>query len=393
MARIDGATFFRAKKPWSRRKDRLLTEYLPNYLPKVAHFLKRPVYVVDGFAGPGKFGDGEPGSPLLIAGVVEKAISAGLPTALHVLCVEKEPDMYTQLEVNTDRFPFVLRRAGKFLDHLPEIRGLARGNTLFLYLDPYTVEGLEWDALAGVFALLREGQSVEVLANFNSASFVRRGLAALKQAVPAPDPSVEDADELDPIEPGYVPPVDRLNAIVGGDWWQPILARSDMDFAGKVAAIRDGFCSKLGEHFREVCVHDVKAEYHHTVPKYSMVFASRTPVALRLMNDAMVASREMVADATAGESAGLFWESRPKEVVPDPVELDALLVEQAPVAPVWTDRDDLFTRVARARIGSWSTSEMGKALKPLLKSGRLVSETGGHITNHKTRIQRPAART
>ena len=47
--------FFKAKRPWSKYKDFILGYYLEPYIPKVAT-LKKPILIVDCFAGCGRFG-------------------------------------------------------------------------------------------------------------------------------------------------------------------------------------------------------------------------------------------------------------------------------------------------------------------------------------------------
>ena len=63
--------FFKAKRPWSKYKGFILRYYLETYIPKVAT-LKKPILIVDCFAGCGQFDDGEPGSPLIIASIINK---------------------------------------------------------------------------------------------------------------------------------------------------------------------------------------------------------------------------------------------------------------------------------------------------------------------------------
>src|SRR6266536_6228100 len=58
-------SFFDAKRSWSVIKDRVLGNYMRPYLTKV-RLLGRPIILVDCFAGEGKFGDDQPGSPLIM---------------------------------------------------------------------------------------------------------------------------------------------------------------------------------------------------------------------------------------------------------------------------------------------------------------------------------------
>src|SRR5262245_32310257 len=129
MGRAADGSFFLEKREWSKRKDRLLIEYLPQYLPRVANALRRPVLIVDGFAGPGRFGDGEPGSPLIIAQLIAKASASNPPlrAPLSACFVEKIPALYAQLVQNLKPFSFAKSLQGKFIDSLPSIEQDAMG--------------------------------------------------------------------------------------------------------------------------------------------------------------------------------------------------------------------------------------------------------------------------
>jgi three-Cys-motif partner protein len=63
--------FFAGKRPWSIIKDQVLEQYMPGYLAKVNR-LRRPILLIDGYAGPGVFDDGKPGSPLIMCAAAEK---------------------------------------------------------------------------------------------------------------------------------------------------------------------------------------------------------------------------------------------------------------------------------------------------------------------------------
>jgi hypothetical protein len=243
-----------------KRKDKLLTEYLPNYLQKVARNPGKPIVVVDGFAGPGRFGDGQEGSPVLIARTIEHA-APRMPKPASAFFIEKHDELHERLVKNTS--------------------------------------------------------------------------------------------------PG---------------------------FTEKVQSICDGFCEKLRSRFREVCTHDVKSDWRHKVPRYSLIFGSRVGVALMLMNDAMVESREMYAAATAPKGGQLsLIEDRPTSVVPDDGDLRQRLLDGA---TSWIKRSALVLGVARGKIGQWSESRMNQEVGVLLKAGRLKSETGKTRINEDIRVMR-----
>lgn len=356
------ASFFDSKRDWSRRKDQILVDYLQPYLAKVSK-LGRPIFVVDGFAGPGLYGDGGYGSPLIIAKrIAEKLVGGSVP--ITSLCVEYDPTLYGRLERAMAPYSFARTRRGTFLEHLPEIERLAKGSTTFLYVDPYAIEGLEWKAMERVFRYVQADQSVEILFNFAAASFVRRGLAAFSLALPQEAADVPDANA----EP---PSVQRLNDAVGGDWWQAIV-RDNASFSAKVEAVTQGYCDRLRHYFREVCEHPIRAKWDDAVPKYSLVFASRHVDALLLMNDTAIKSRDTLAEQAKSPLPSLF-ELRPTSLVPDLSLLPQQVLDHTAGRLTWKQ---LTAKVIRSHFCRYGRPQINQAIKGLLKSGRLVSATG-----------------
>src|SRR5437879_13112919 len=70
MSKYDGDCFV-GKRPWSLIKDYVLSSYILAYVSKVKG-LGRPIVLIDGYAGPGVFADGQEGSPLIICSAAEK---------------------------------------------------------------------------------------------------------------------------------------------------------------------------------------------------------------------------------------------------------------------------------------------------------------------------------
>ncbi len=363
------STFFDKKKYWSKRKDLILAYYLKPYLPKIAT-QRRPVLIVDAFAGPGKFGNGEAGSPLIICNCARIANDKPLPVEVRVLCIESVKKMHDQLANLLGQFPFAKTRHGRFVDLLPEIEEKAATHSVFLYADPFTVEGLDWETMDRLFKYVGEGVSVEVLLNFNSASFVRRGLSALKQQVPPIDPDYEDDRPVDAadVEP---PSLARLDSVVGGTWWREVLRQSPT-FTAQVNAIVDGYCDRLRVRFREVCPHPIRALPSHTIPKYFLILGSRSSHALRLINDAMVKSSKMLADLAKPTEPTLF-ETRSFDLVPDESRLpDIILAELSGQK----QRGTLINDVIRAAIGEYSSTQIRQTITALIKKGAIRSESG-----------------
>lgn len=367
-------SFFLEKRPWSTRKDRILGSYLAAYLPKIAK-VGVPVLIVDGFSGPGRFGDGEPGSPLIICQAIKKASETSRTLTARAICIESDPALVRQLRATLGPFSFAQPRHGTFLDFVGEIEKLAASHTTFLYLDPWTVDGLEWAELDRILEHVSSSRrSVELLLNFNAPSFVRRALSALRLAVPDVDPTFED---VEPLHRGWdsEPSLARLNEVMGSNAWEGTL-RAESLFAAQVGAMAKLVCANLRKRFREVGMHGVKACPQHKVPKYYLIFASRHVDALLLMNDEFVKSQRTLADEAKPDDP-TFFELRSEELVPDigaiPTLVRSCLTGRRP-------RKDTIADVVREAFGKYLRKDIRGAIQGMLKSGEILSASG------KTRI-------
>lgn len=91
--------FFKGKRPWSKIKDRVISDYLTPYLSKVSK-LNRRIVIVDAFAGPGRFKDGSKRSPLIICERAEEIISG----KYLAIFINNDKDCYEKLNKNIERF-------------------------------------------------------------------------------------------------------------------------------------------------------------------------------------------------------------------------------------------------------------------------------------------------
>lgn len=373
--------FFKAKRPWSEYKDLILGYYLKPYIPKV-NTIGKPILIVDCFAGPGKFGDNKPGSPLIICSAIKEWREKGMN--VRGVFIEADDKNFAKLRELLDQYSsFSTVKHGTFEQHLPELAALAQQNTVFLYVDPYSVRGLDFEAMRKVYEQIKKaGASVEVLLNLNVPIFMRWALAALKRhgGVVADDvpPEVEDevfgADEADePVE------LTTLNAIAGGDYWQAIAADTSITFAEKVDRFMRQYAAKMGSCFPWVGWYDVKLRYQHQVPKYFLVYATRNNHGVELMNDGMCrARREFLKDQFPPQE-GLFGtlDPTPQAEQVDLAKIADQLMKVVPTTPTFTRRalrlngmkvEDQFCR--------YGTKDYNEAVAHLIKSGRLYSRTG-----------------
>lgn len=361
-------SFFNVKRPWSKKKDIILDYYLDPYLAKVAS-LGLPILLVDGFAGAGRYGDGEIGSPVLMARKAQAAMSRDTTGKTKVILHASEADaeIYNNLVTNISDYSFATAFNQSFADHLAALEPLVRTHSLFLYVDPFAIDGVEWASLDRVIRHVGAACSVELLINFNAKAFVRRALSLLARDVPAPNPETEELSES--VDDESSASLEKLSAAVGGDWWKDLLA-SDSTFSRQVHAVAEGFCRLLRERFQEVGSFAVKSNARLAIPNYFLIFGSRKPIALEIMNDAMAKAR--------GESVietDLF--SR--------LELQSLILDLAakPIA-----RGELILAVMRKRFCVFARKEIRGEVESMLKNGQLKSATGSVRINDEIEVWR-----
>lgn len=369
---MDGS-FFSAKRPWSRYKDYLLRSYLDPYIPKVNR-LGKPILIVDCFAGRGLFEDGSPGSPLIIAEAVRRWRSQNMPVTAR--CTEADPENFALLR-NALAFhqEYVHATCGSFEETLPLLEQEAKQNTVFLYVDPYTVKGLRFDRMKRVYdQIWASSSSVEALMNFNVAIFMRWALAAVKRWEELPE---KDAFESMADDPDERVERDELSGIAGGDYWIKIAEDATLDFNEKLRHFLDEYTQTMLTSFKYVTRFAVKEKYHHSVPKYVMIFATRHRDGVRLMNDFMAkARRTFVTEQFEELNRSALFDLTPAEEIVEPNELTSAIMEIVKEFSPITRLDvqlHLFLRGFFARI---TESEINGCISELLKAKQLQSSTG-----------------
>lgn len=271
--------FFEEKKEWSRIKDSLLGCYLRPYFTKVLK-TGRPIVYVDCFAGAGTFGDGEKGSPLLAMDIREQVLNAENQmsffekrNAIQFKFVEKEnhEKLYYATESYSERYSQPVVYSADYRDVLLEIAESARQNNLFLYLDPFGVNVLNYSLLKQVS--LMPFKSCEMLLNFNSFGLFRFACTAFGLTVKQEGNSDGDA-EIRSLEIEK-PSAEKVSAIVGGDFWKTIIKNYKEKRIQSHQAEEEltrGYLTSLRKMFKYVLELPLRlGEGQH--PKYRMIHA------------------------------------------------------------------------------------------------------------------------
>ena len=322
---------------------------------------------MDGFAGPGRFDDESLGSPLIIAETIDAS-----PFPVKMLAIEEDASYFRQLQATLSGHAFARCEHGKFCEYLPQIREVAATHSVFLFVDPYALRGLDFAQMESVFKLVKAtDSSVEVLLNFNAWAF---GRTAMQARTFANDHATEGTGQTKSA---------LLDAVAGGDWWRELL-ESECDFNTLVDAVMDGFATRLSNSFRFVAFHKVMESYKQRIPKYYLVFGSRSPAAAILMNDVMATALRSFIDEQAPTDDMLF-DVRPTEFAVDPAEIDPILLE---LSNDWITRRDLVWKAINRNYGRMTQSEINRRITCLLQGRKLRSASGKKRINDDEKLIR-----
>lgn len=171
-----------------------------------AKSVRKRVVFLDGYAGPGRYEDGSPGSPLLAVETATRTARWG--REVECLFVEKDPKTYKNLcSTLADSAPPSMTYqvwSGDVADHVEAALVQAGQDPMLTFLDPFGT-ALDYSLLTDRLMGRPAGVATEVLLNMNVES-VRRIGGLLTTNSPRPS----DAATLA-----------RLDRFFGGPWWRP----------------------------------------------------------------------------------------------------------------------------------------------------------------------------
>jgi len=272
--------FFRAKRSWSKVKDKIVSDYIDCYL-KTVHNLQRPILIVDGFAGPGRFGDDTPGSPLIICNAISKW-SAGR-AGMSCLFADAHPGHRAALKRNLAEY---IRRGISELPYAECVQALTRalelgaGSTVLFYLDPYGIKDLEFDMVRQIYER-NPKRSTEVLINFNFRTFMRMsGNWNYGDSASEVSRKVREGK------------TETVNRVMGGECWQSIITDPALDKIGREDAVVNAYLDRVRQLFAYAYAIPVKErkEDEYGIPddelaRYHLILGTRSPRAVVYMND------------------------------------------------------------------------------------------------------------
>ena len=272
--------FFQHKRSWSKVKDKIVGDYIDCYLNTV-HKLVRPVLIVDGFAGPGRFGDDTDGSPQIICKAISE-LSKGRK-GMTCLFADAHPGHRAALQLNLAEYiarEITAAPCKDCAEALTRALELGTGSTLFFYLDPYGIKDLEFDMVKQIYERTTK-RSTEVLINFNFRTFMRMS-GNWNYA--------DSASEVTrKVKEGKT---DTVNKVMGGDYWKDIITNPKLDKIAREDAVVNAYLARVREFFTYAFAIPVKErqEDEQGIPDdelahYHLIFGTRSPRAVLYMND------------------------------------------------------------------------------------------------------------
>lgn len=327
-------------QPHTAAKHAILRRYLQAWFPKLTAFNSRVVFI-DGFAGPGRYTGGEPGSPMV---AMETAIQHSHDLSkkeLVFLFIEEDEERYLHLveeiqKLQPPAYIKVQHAHGTFDDTLKQVveaLGDSHMAPALILVDPFGVKGLPFVTL-------------EKLAGYPKSEFLISFMyESMNRFLTTPE---------------FEPHLDEMFEVTG---WREAVGIPD-----KVARHRflvELYSSRLG---------DIGMDYRRTFEmrdagdrvEYDLVFASHSIEGLKAMKDAMwkvdPSGSYRFSDATNPNQLTLFAHEPDIQQLKDRI-LERFGGRQASV--------ELVERFVVAETAFRETHYKQQVLKPMEESGQL----------------------
>lgn len=308
--------FFQKKKGWSIIKDQIFDYYLMPYIAKILT-TRKPLVIIDCFAGKGRFDDQSIGSPIIIAQHIERILSDERRLNRNISAVFIESKYYKELEFNLKGYRNCSVWAGTFEDNLSKVLEMSSSNNVFVYVDPYGIKSLDFKRFVSIKK--KNFNTLEMLVNFNSIGFLREGFRLLK-CEHLLDNLIADSDyEIDEANS-----ISKMDRIANGDYWQQII-KDVLDRKITMMQAEERFSreylKQIESLFKYVVNIPIKQKTRH-LPKYRLIFGTDSPDGLILMADNMHKKWKQIVENERAGQAVLFDYDYPDPTIDGEIDLE-----------------------------------------------------------------------
>ncbi len=258
--------FHKSKKSAAVLKHAIIKQYATPFASKTGSTsVDNRVAFIDGYAGPGRYDDGEEGSGAMLLQTAHDLAAMSSPRKAELHFVEKESDTITKLRkvVAAEGVGLTVTVSdGHVSAHLPALLDAVSGIPLFAYLDPCGLI-IPMDEVVSIFDRPGSKAPTEVLINLTA--HLRRFGGMLTS-----DKPVENS-------------LKRIDEVCGGDWWRqawldkcPNKQASEDERMAAEQAVVEGYAQQLSERLGSLgtWIIDVRPRAD-LKPVYYLVFATR----------------------------------------------------------------------------------------------------------------------
>jgi three-Cys-motif partner protein len=347
---------------------RLKIEAYGKYLRPLAYKLlsrHRRLYVVDGFAGAGRYvcddsGREASGSPLVAAQFAHQ-FNVDHHTEnrqIALINVERDPDVYTRLCHNLAGFgELCVNLPGRFDSQLDGIlREISREPALF-FLDSFGMEAADVRVIDSILAQ-RENCVTEFLIHFSDEALTRI----------AGNLTVKTRRDID--RRAAETKLRHVDEMLGTTWWRGCFANPQFTSAEqRCDAAAALYMRQLGQRYIPF-VNELRMRgAYDDPPRYRLIFATRNPHGTYLMSDIAAKHEATLFAARFDGSFELAWkrEERAGERSTLRDEIYAWGLQRSTARPL-----DVYLHFSPIHFGRWQTHDYDECLRELIDQGGIA---------------------
>lgn len=266
--------FFQRLEPWSERKHRLLGKYIKPFSAKVSLTTRnREIFCIDGFAGPAKYEDNKPGSPLMIAHLSDQCESWKDPVALKMINIEERSDLFASLENLTEKWVKegkVKNFKTEFHKAVPKILSIIQQTPALFFIDPFGPTDIYFSYLLPI--LRRDQPITELILNFDTDGLQRIADTTRSKS--------NDSAFLKAVQTN----IKNVSNILGGDEWFNRYKQPDLTPVQRQNLLLSIYLRGLRKFGYFVVAYPIR-EAINKPTKYHLIYCTRHKDGILLMND------------------------------------------------------------------------------------------------------------
>lgn len=237
LVMVNNDKFFTGQKPAAVLKHAVFSTYASVFFSMVGSRHRGPMWLVDGYAGPGRYeadGTGEQvnGSPVVALELAGRQREFSPPRDVRCAFIEAKRTHFDALSDNVTPFKDAGLRVeifhGSVAEHLGVVWDHVDGNPVLTFIDPFGVSALSKAQMTGVLLAKDRKAPSEVMVNINIEAISRHG--GCLQWGTDHEPQLKPAVK-------YGEGIELSNAFFGGDWWHRkfLQARESIGDANRAA--------------------------------------------------------------------------------------------------------------------------------------------------------------